>query len=61
MTADRAVVDFKGKNNIVNVDNNGRLLNEQQIGELNSALVQARAQTAEAQARLQRVQQILLE
>ena len=59
LTADRAVVDFKGKNNIVNVDNNGRLLNEQQIGELNSALVQARAQTAEAQARLQRVQEIL--
>ena len=59
LTADRAVVDFKAKNNIVNVDNNGRLLNEQQIGELNSALVQARAQTAEAQARLQRVQQIL--
>ena len=59
LTADRAVVDFKGKNNIVNVDNNGRLLNEQQIGELNSALIQARAQTAEAQARLQRVQQIL--
>ncbi|MBV9566043.1 MAG: AAA family ATPase [Bradyrhizobium sp.] len=58
-TADRAVVDFKTKHNIVNVDNNGRLLNEQQIGELNTALVQARAQTAEAQARLQRVQQIL--
>ncbi|MBV8767534.1 MAG: AAA family ATPase [Hyphomicrobiales bacterium] len=58
-SADRAVVDFKTKNNIVNVDNNGRLLNEQQIAELNTALVQARAQTAEAQARLQRVQQIL--
>ncbi|MBV9407020.1 MAG: AAA family ATPase, partial [Acidobacteriaceae bacterium] len=59
LNADRAVVDFKAKNNIVNVDTNGRLLNEQQIGELNSALVQARAQTAEAQARLDRVQQIL--
>jgi succinoglycan biosynthesis transport protein ExoP len=58
-TAERAVVDFRSKNNIVNVDTNGRLLNEQQIGELNSALVQDRAQTAEAQARLQRVQQIL--
>ncbi|MBV8428701.1 MAG: AAA family ATPase [Hyphomicrobiales bacterium] len=59
LSADRAVVDFKAKNKIVNVDNSGRLLNEQQIGELNSALVQARAQTAESQARLQRVQQIL--
>jgi succinoglycan biosynthesis transport protein ExoP len=55
--ADRAEVDFKAKNNIV--DTGGRLLNEQQLAELNSALVMARAQTAEAQARMDRVQQIL--
>jgi succinoglycan biosynthesis transport protein ExoP len=55
--ADRAVVEFKAKNNIV--DTGGRLLNEQQLAELNSALVLARAQTAEAQARADRVQQIL--
>jgi polysaccharide biosynthesis transport protein len=35
-TADRAVVDFKAKNNIV--DMGGRLLNEQQLAETNSAL-----------------------
>jgi succinoglycan biosynthesis transport protein ExoP len=55
--ADRAEVDFKAKNNIV--DTGGRLLNEQQLAELNSALVLAQAQTAEAKARLDRVQQIL--
>jgi succinoglycan biosynthesis transport protein ExoP len=55
--ADRAEVDFKAKNNIV--DTGGRLLNEQQLAELNSALVLAQAQTAEAKARTDRVQQIL--
>jgi polysaccharide biosynthesis transport protein len=55
--ADRAEVEFKAQNNIV--DTGGRLLNEQQLAELNSALVMARAQTAEAQAKLTRVQQIL--
>jgi polysaccharide biosynthesis transport protein len=55
--AEHAVNDFKQKNNIV--DSGGRLLNEQQLAELNSALVQAQAQTAEAKARLDRVSQIL--
>jgi polysaccharide biosynthesis transport protein len=55
--AQRAVVDFKAKNNIV--ESGGRLMNEQQLAELNSALVQARAQTAESKARLDRIQQIL--
>ena len=56
-SAERAVVDYKAKNNIV--DTGGRLMNEQQLGELNSALVQARALTTETKARLDRVQQIL--
>ena len=55
--AERAVVDYKTKNNII--DTGGRLMNEQQLGELNSAVVQARAMTAEAKARLDRVQQIV--
>ena len=55
--AEGAVVDFKVKNNIV--DTGGRLMNEQQLAELNSALIQARAQVAEMQARLERVTQIL--
>jgi succinoglycan biosynthesis transport protein ExoP len=56
-TAERVVVDFKAKNNII--DTGGRLLNEQQLAELNSALILARAQTAETKARTDRVQQIL--
>jgi succinoglycan biosynthesis transport protein ExoP len=55
--AERAVIDYKAKNNIV--DTGGRLINEQQLAEINSALVQARAMTAEAKARLDRVEQIL--
>jgi succinoglycan biosynthesis transport protein ExoP len=55
-TAERAVVDFRAKNNIV--DTGGRLMNEQQLVELNSGLMQARAQTAEAKARLERIDQI---
>jgi succinoglycan biosynthesis transport protein ExoP len=55
--ADRAVVDFKAKNNIV--DAGGRLLNEQQLSEVNSSLTIARATTAEAQARFDRISDIL--
>lgn len=54
--ADRAVVEFKAKNNII--DAGGRLLNEQQLAETNSALTIAKAQTAEAQARLDRISSI---
>jgi succinoglycan biosynthesis transport protein ExoP len=55
-TAERALVDFKAKNNIV--DTGGRLMNEQQLAELNSAIIQARAQTAEAKARLDRIEEV---
>ena len=55
--AEHAVVDYKTKNHIV--DTGGRLMNEQQLAELNSALIQARAMTAETKARLDRVQQII--
>src|SRR5262245_19307622 len=56
-SAERAVVDFKAKNNIV--DAGGRLLTEQQLAEINSSLTQARAQRAEAQAKLERITAIL--
>ena len=55
--AERAVVEYKAKNNIV--DTGGHLINEQQLAELNTALVKARADAAEAQARLDRISQIL--
>ena len=56
-TAERAVVEFRAKNNLV--DTGGELLNEQQITSLDKTLVDDRAQTAEAKARLDRVQHIL--
>ena len=55
--ADRAVADYKAKNNIVAAD--GRLMNEQQLSEINSQLATARAATAEAKARLDRIEEVL--
>ena len=58
--AERAVVDFKSKNDIVTTGGpDKRLLGEQQVAELNSQLVIARANTAEARARLDRIQSVL--
>jgi polysaccharide biosynthesis transport protein len=55
--AERAVVAYKNRNNMV--DAGGRTINEQQLAELNSQLVLAQSQTAEARARLDRVQAVL--
>lgn len=64
--ADRAVLDYKEKNNIVAVGgassggpNGPRLLGEQQLEELNSQLGSARANAEEAKARLERITEIL--
>jgi polysaccharide biosynthesis transport protein len=56
-SADRAVEDFKDKNNMISAD--GRLVNEQQVAELSSQLVLAKKRSAEAQARFDRIQTIL--
>ena len=56
-SADRAVEDFKEKNNMISAD--GRLVNEQKVGELSSQLVLAKKRTADAQARFDRIQTIL--
>jgi succinoglycan biosynthesis transport protein ExoP len=55
-TAEQAVLDFKKANNIV--DTGGRLIDEQQLAELNSQIVLTRATTAEARARLDRISEI---
>jgi polysaccharide biosynthesis transport protein len=55
-TAEQAVLDFKKANNIV--DTGGRLIGDQQLAELNSQIVLARATTAEAKARLDRLGEI---
>jgi succinoglycan biosynthesis transport protein ExoP len=57
LTAERAVNSFKSQNNIVAAG--GKLMDEQQVGELNSRLVAVRAQTSEALTRLNRLQTIL--
>ena len=55
--ADRAVQDFKAKAGIVDTDKG--LMNERHLGELNSQLVLARARTADAKARVERIHQIM--
>ena len=57
LTAERAVNAFKVQNNIVAAG--GRLMDEQQVTDLNGRLVAARAQTSDALARLDRFQIIL--
>ena len=60
-TAERAVVDFRTQNNIVSTGGaDKRLLGEQQVAELTSQLVIARAHTAETKARLDRIKSVLL-
>ena len=58
-TAERTVNAYKSQNNIVSSD--GKSIDEQQITQLNSRLVTARAQTADLLARLNRYESILKE
>jgi polysaccharide biosynthesis transport protein len=59
-TAERAVVEFKAKHNIVSTGGSDRpLVDQQQVAELNSQLVIARTQVAEAQARFDRIEAVL--
>ena len=58
--AENAVVAFKTLHNIVNVGGSDkRLLGEQEVAELSSQLVIARAHTAESRARLDRIDAVL--
>ncbi len=57
LEADQAVQAFKARSNIVDAGH-GTLLNEQQLGELNSQLVSAQARVAEARARLDAVRAV---
>jgi polysaccharide biosynthesis transport protein len=60
VTAERAVVEFKTKHNIVSTGGSDkRLIGEQQVAELNSQLVIARTQSGEARARLDRIDTVL--
>ena len=58
--AEGDVVEFQNKHNIVSTGGaDKRLLGQQQVAELNSQLVIARAHTAEAKARLDRIDSVL--
>lgn len=57
LAADRAVQDFKAKNNII--DTQRGLISDQQLSELNTQLITARTAVAEAQARYERVNSII--
>ena len=57
-TAARAVEQYKEKNNIVDTGPRG-LLSDLQLQEINSQMITATAATAEAKARLDRVQEVL--
>ena len=63
MIADRAVLEFKEQKNIVDVGGgaggDGRLLVDQQVADFGSQIAKARADTAEAKARLDRVQVVM--
>src|ERR1700722_19982889 len=54
--ADRAVQTFKAQNNIVGTSRG--LMSEQQLTDVNTQLIQAQAATAEAKARLDRIEAI---
>jgi succinoglycan biosynthesis transport protein ExoP len=59
-TAERAVVEFKTTNNIVSTGGTDRpLLGQQQVTELSSQLTIARTTTAEANARLNRIDSVI--
>ncbi len=57
LTAERAVNAFKSQNNIVAAG--GKLMDDEQVTDLNGRLVAARAQASEASARLNRFETIL--
>lgn len=63
--AETAVVEFKEKHNIIDTGGynpgftQGRLINEQQLSEINSQLILANAATAEAKARMDRIHQVM--
>jgi succinoglycan biosynthesis transport protein ExoP len=57
LAAQRAVVEYKVKNNIIDAGG-GRLIGDQQLAELNGQLAAARVQTSEMRSRLERINTI---
>ena len=57
LAADQVVLDFKFKNKIITTQ--GNLLNDQELGALNTELAAARERSAEARARLDRIEAVI--
>lgn len=57
-TAQRDIIEYKSKNNLVE-SGQGRMANDQQVGELTTQLIGARTKADEAGARLARITEIL--
>lgn len=57
-TTEGAVEEYKEKNNIVQTDNRN-LISDQQLSELNSSLIVARSESAQAKARYDNIQSII--
>src|SRR5262249_50312017 len=55
--AERAVIDYKAKNNIV-TPAGGTLLNEKELGDIGAGLVSARVQASDLQIRLERIEAV---
>ena len=57
LTSDLAVQKFRAQNDLIS--SGGKLVNEQQLGEVNTQLVVAKADTARAEARYERIRAII--
>jgi succinoglycan biosynthesis transport protein ExoP len=57
LTSDLAVQRFRAQNDLIS--SGGKLVNEQQLGEVNTQLVVARADTARSEARYERIRTII--
>jgi succinoglycan biosynthesis transport protein ExoP len=57
LTSDLAIQKFRADNDLISAG--GKLINEQQLGEVNSQVVASRAETAKAEARYARLKAIL--
>lgn len=59
LNTDLAVQKFRADNGLLNSGTNGQLITDQQLSELNSALITAQSETAKARAKYDRIQQII--
>ncbi|MCX8998428.1 polysaccharide biosynthesis tyrosine autokinase [Rhizobiaceae bacterium BDR2-2] len=59
LETDFAVQKFRADNGLIQTGTSGNLISDQQLSELNSALIVAQSDTARARARLVRIEQIL--